>query len=225
MAITHHPEVEQGSDEWFEMRRGILTASEVKNILSKTLKISDNDKSRAHVAELAAQRISGHVEPSYIGDDMLRGKEDEIIAREIYAEKFGEVSEVGFITRDDWGFTLGYSPDGLVGDTGLLEIKSRRQKFHVETIATLEVPEEHRFQVQAGLLVAGRAWCDYVSFCAGLPMVAIRVEPDPDVQAAIVKAAALLEKQIAEKVRLYHENLATLRCVETQRPDNSGEII
>src|SRR6185436_16417143 len=113
MAITYHPEIAQGSDEWFELRRGILTASEMKLIITPTRKIADNDKTRAHLYELAAQRISGYVEPHFISDDMLRGQDDEIYAREAYKKHFAPVKEVGFVTNDKWGFVIGYSPDFL----------------------------------------------------------------------------------------------------------------
>lgn len=226
MTLTVHANVEQGSDEWLALRCGKITASEMKLILTtKTLKIADNDKSRSHVMELVAQRISGFVEPHYVSEDMLRGKEDEIIAREIYAEKFAPVREVGFMTRDDWGFVLGYSPDGLVDGDGLIEIKSRRQKFHVETVASGEVPEEYRLQIQTGLLVSGAAWCDFISICGGLNLAVIRVEPDPEMQAAIIKAAANCERQIAEKMAAYRENLATLRHVPVERRQDEEMVL
>lgn len=217
MTIVYHPEVTQGSEPWLEMRRGLLTCSEVKLILTPTLKIAANDKERAHVWEIAAQRISGYVEPRYIGDDMLRGQEDEFYARQIYHDNFAPVTETGFVTNDQWGFTLGYSPDGLVGDEGLIEIKSRRQKFQIETIATAEVPPEHMMQLQAGLLVTGRKWIDFVSYSGGLPMIALRVEPVPEIQEAIIAAATAFEARVAERVQEYHATLATVRTVPTER--------
>ena len=118
--ITQYPELEQGSDEWLAARLGVLTASCVKLILTPTLKTANNDKTRAHVFDIAAQRITQYLEPQFIGDDMLRGMEDETYARDKYAEKCAPVTECGFITSDKFGFTLGYSPDGLVGDDGLI---------------------------------------------------------------------------------------------------------
>ena len=119
--IVYHHDLEQGSDEWLAARCGILTASEMKLIVSPTLKPASNDKERAHLYELLAQRITGHVEPHYVTDDMLRGHEDEVEARILYAERYAPVESAGFITNGKWGFTLGYSPDGLVGDDGLIE--------------------------------------------------------------------------------------------------------
>ena len=109
---------------------------------------------------------------------MLRGEWDEVEARIKYREHFGPVTECGFITNDDNGFVIGYSPDGLVGDDGLIECKSRRQRFQVKTISADQVPAEYMLQLQTGLLVTGRQWIDFVSYCGGMPMYVKRVFPD-----------------------------------------------
>jgi len=205
-------DVTQGSNEWLALRCGVITASEMKLILTPTLKIASNDKERAHLYELAAQRITGHVEPFYINDDMLRGMEDEHTARELYS---GDVDTVGFITDDRFGFTIGYSPDGLVGDDGLIEIKSRRQKFQVETIVKGEMPAEYMLQIQTGLLVTQRKWCDFISYSGGLHMYVLRIEPDPDIQEAIIKAVTAFNTRIEEVVKDYHAKAKGL--IQTER--------
>lgn len=205
-----YPEVEQGSDEWFELRRGILTASEMKLIITPTLKIAANDKCRSHVNEIAAQRVTQYVEPHYVGDDMLRGHRDEVFAANLYSEKYAATASVGFITEDKWGFKIGYSPDRLVGEDGLIECKSRRQKYQFETICDKEVPQEHVIQCQTGLLVTGRKWLDYVSYCGGMPMIPIRVFADPIIQTAILKAAEIFEQQVTERIAIYHKNSVNL---------------
>lgn len=212
--ITYHPHVEQGSDEWHAMRCGLLTASEVKLILTPTLKIANNDKTRAHVWEIAAQRISGYTEPSYIGDDMLRGWEDEAYARDLYSKTIAPIEETGFVTNDAWGFTLGYSPDGLIGDDGLWECKSRKQKFQIQTIATDEVPQEYMLQLQTGLLVTGRAWIDFTSYSGGLPMFTKRVYPDAAMQDAIIEAATEFEAAVQDAVATYQEKAARFPMTE-----------
>jgi hypothetical protein len=213
-----YQDLEQGSAEWMECRRGIVTASEVKLLLTeKTMKTADNDKVRAHVWELLAQRISGFVEPSFIGDDMLRGKIDEIKARDRYSAEIAPVQEVGFITEDRWGFTIGYSPDGLVGDDGQVECKSRRQKFQVQVISEWAVPSEHIMQCQTGLLVTGRKWCDYVSYCGGLPMAVIRVYPDRTLHDAIIGAVAAFESRVTEYLAAYEARLVEKPTYPTER--------
>lgn len=218
--IKIYDDIPQGGDEWLARRCGLLTASEMKLIVTPgSMKKASNDKERAHLYELAAQRLTKYVEPHYVSDDMLRGQNDEIDARELYAQTYAPVTEVGFITNNRWGFTIGYSPDGLVGDDGLIECKSRRQKFQIETITSREIPAEFTIQIQTGLLVSERNWLDFVSYCGGLPMVTIRTYPDPIIQAAIIDAATAFEARLQERMAQYHEVLMapTGRFIPTER--------
>jgi len=219
MTIKYHKDLIQGEQAWLDARLGILTASEVHKIITPTLKVADNDKTRAHVWELLAQRVSGYVEPQYISDDMLRGNIDEVRARDLYREHYADTQSMGFITNDQWGFTLGYSPDDLVGDDGLIECKSRRQRFQVQTIvenvATGEPVPDYLMQCQTGMLVTGRKWCDLISYSGGLPLAVIRVHADQVVQDAIVAAATAFEAKIAEKRAIYERVAADL--VPTER--------
>ncbi len=216
--IRYHADFDQGSEQWLAARCGLLTASEMKLILTPTLKIADNDKTRQHVWEIAAQRITGYVEPHYIGDDMLRGQEDEVRARLAYGAKFDAVTECGLVTNDRLGFTIGYSPDALVGDRGLMEAKSRRQKYQVQTIVQ-GTPSEHVLQLQTGLLVTERDWIDYVSYCGGMPMAVLRVDPDDAVQAAIVVASKDFEQRVQDTIGAYHKQLdaGDMRWCPTER--------
>ena len=217
--IKIYEELEQGSDEWLAVRCGLLTASEMKLIITPTLKVADNDKTRTHLYELAAQRITNFTEPQYISDSMLRGKEDEIYAREAYAEKYAPVTEVGFITNDVWGFMLGYSPDGLVGEDGLIEIKSRSQKYQLQTIVEDKAPDEYMLQLQTGLLVTGRPWIDFISYCGGMPMFTKRVYPDKTMQDAIITAATVFHDKLAAMVQTYKMRIADpdMRLTPTER--------
>lgn len=215
MSIRILTDLVQGSPEWLEARRGMVTASEVGALITaKTLKVAANDTSRALALLLVAERITGWVDPVYVGGDMIRGTLDEPVARDWYSEHYAPVSEVGFIVRDDWGFSIGYSPDGLVGDDGLIEVKSRRAKKHLATILADEVPAENVAQIQCGLLVSGRSWCDYVSWCGGMPMWTKRVFPDPAWQDAIVEAVRAFEATAAEMVATYTERTAGLPVTE-----------
>lgn len=224
--VKYHNDVTQGSDEWLECRRGLLTASEMKLILTPTLKIASNDKERAHLYELLAQRITGFVEPQYVSDAMMRGQEDEIYARASYEEHFAPVVQTGFVTNDRWGFTIGYSPDGLVGDDGLIECKSRAAKYQVQTIAQNEVPVDYLMQLQTGMLVSERSWCDFISYSAGLPVFVKRVEADPVIQAAIVEASTAFEAKLADKEQEYRATLAAMRkVIETERRPDMEIII
>lgn len=221
--IKYHEHLEQGSEEWLLARCGLLTASEMKLILTPTLKVASNKEEKTHLYELLAQRISGYVEPHYVGDDMLRGQVDEVEAKIIYAKNFAPVTDMGFITNDKWGFTLGYSPDGLVGDDGLIECKSRRQKYQIatviENVAGQTIPADYLLQQQTGHLVSERSWLDFISYSGGLPMVTIRVYPDPKVMNAIVEAAGEFERRLAEKLAIYNSMIAdaSRRLIPTER--------
>lgn len=221
---VYHANVEQGSDEWHAMRCGLLTASEMKLIITPTLKIASNDKERAHLYELAAQRITRHVEPQWVSDDMLRGMSDEVDARILYSEKREPVQDGGFITNSKWGFTIGYSPDGLVGKPGLIEVKSRRQKYQAQTIIEnvaadrcTTIPPDFAIQCQTGLAVSEREWLDFISYCGGMPMVIIRVWPDEKVQNAIIEAAGEFEARLQARLATYHEACAAYGLIPTER--------
>lgn len=213
MAVKYH-DVIQGDDDWAELRRGILTASEMGLIITpKTLKAADNDKVRAHLWELLAQRISKYVEPTFYGDDMLRGHEDEVEARKLYSANFSKVEEIGFITDDRWGFTIGYSPDGLIENrTAGIECKSRRQKFQIQTIVehhlTGATPLDYLMQCQTGTMVAKLQYIDLVSYSGGLPMIPMRIWPDEKIHSAIEEAAGEFERKLSKNLDAYHEALS-----------------
>lgn len=220
--ITQYPDLEQGSEEWLAARCGILTASEVKLIMTPTGRAADNDKTRAHVWELAAQRINQFVEPRYIGGDMLRGHEDEVYARMAYDKDVAPTQTMGFIVSRKWGFAIGYSPDWMVGADGLGEAKSRLQKLQLQTIcenvSPASIPSDFILQVQTGLLVTERKWMDLCSYCNGMPMAVIRAYPDPVMQAAIIEAAAIFEEKVRDKITDYHAAMASgATLIQTER--------
>ncbi len=223
MTITYHKEMVQGSEEWHAARCGLPTASEMKLLVTPaTLKAASNDKERAHMWELLGQRITGHVEPRWIGDDMLRGQDDELLALELYEKTYGEIQRVGFVTNDKWGFTIGYSPDALVGDDGQVECKSRKQSLQIQTIADFvfkgTIDPDFMIQVQTGLLVTEREWCDLVSYCGGLPMATVRVVPDEKIQGAILEAATKFEERLTVAKARYEQTMASAaRLIPTER--------
>jgi hypothetical protein len=215
MTLTIHPDLIQGSDQWLDVRRGLVTASVVGRLVTpKTIQPASNPESRSLTMALAAERITGWTEPTYVSDDMLRGIDDEPRARDKYAEHYAPVTEAGFMVEDRWGFQIGYSPDGLVGDDGLIEVKSRRAKTQLATILADEVPLENVAQLQAGLLVSGRQWIDYVSYSGGMPMYVKRVLPQQEWFDAIVAAVTAFEENVAEMVRVYRAAVAGLHMTE-----------
>jgi hypothetical protein len=196
MSLIEYKDLEQGTDEWLKARLGLVTASVIgKLITAKTLKPANNDEARGLTAQLVAERVLGWSDPSFFNQDMQRGHDIEPIARDWYSQREGvEVAELGFMVRDDWGFSIGYSPDGLVGEDGLIEVKAPRAKTHMLTHLSGEMPAYHMPQVQTGLLVSGRKFCDFISFYAGMPPFVKRIHRDPQWHDAIIAAVEQFER-------------------------------
>lgn len=209
MALTVLDNLVQGSEAWHDARRGLLTASTIGQLITpKTIKPSKSETARAFIAGLVGERIAGFTEPTYTSDDMMRGIEEEPYARDLYAETFAPVTQVGFMIRERNGIKLGFSPDGLVGDDGLIEIKSRRQKKHVLSVLDDAAPPENMAQIQTGLWVSERDWCDYISYSGGMKLWVKRVHADQRWQEVITEVAAEFEKTAAEMIATYNERTA-----------------
>lgn len=270
MTLRIMEDVEQGSEEWHDQRRGMVTASVVGSLLSvgklgaigygcekchalandpcvslrdgkpiKTLhperattaeanrataplviEVANNETSRSLTKLLTAERLTGFTEDTFTTADMDRGRMDEPVARDLYREHYAPVAEVGFMIRSEDGWTLGCSPDGLVGDDGMLEIKSRRQKNHLATVLADKVPEANMAQCQASLLVSGRAWLDYVSYSGGMPLWTKRVYPDQRWFDAIIQAVRTFESAAEDMANTYLSRVEGLP--ETERIDNNN---
>jgi hypothetical protein len=162
---VYHPNLIQGSDEWLAARCGLICASEVKHLLTvKTLKVADNDKTRASTSGNCcfsgspgmSSRTTSAMTCSEASrtSSMPANSTPSIMPR---CRKSGS-------SRTTAGASRSGIPDALVGDDGLIECKSRRGKFQIQTIAENEVPEEYVLQLQTGLLVTGRKWIDFISY-------------------------------------------------------------
>lgn len=223
MSLEIFTELEQCGTEWLAARCGIPTASVIGQLITpKTVKPAANDTSRTLVMTLVAERITGHVEPVFPNADMQRGTMSEPFARDIYAEHNAPVDEVGFMVKDFGGYRIGFSPDGLVHEGGLIEIKSPRQKKHLATILADEVPLEYMAQCQTGLLVSGREWIDFISYNGGMPLFVKRVLPDPKWHAAIKEAVEALEEVAAVMIDNYKTR--TTGMPQTERIDLFPEM-
>ncbi len=204
MTLTIYNDIEQGTPQWDELRRGIITASTVHQLITaKTLKVAENVESRALTATLVAERITGWTDERYVSFDMARGHEIEPLAVDLYAKHYAPVEAVAFMVRDYGNYRIGYSPDGVVGDDGLIEIKSRRPKEHLATVLSGHVPAENMAQLQTGLLVSGRQWIDYLSYCGGMALWRKRVYPDPAWHHAILEGVQSFETAAAEMAAAY----------------------
>lgn len=228
MSIKYFYDLYQQTDEWRQARAGILTASKICKILTPAkLEIAKNDTSRELVDAIACERITKLIEPEFQSYDMLRGLREEVLARKVYTENYAPVQEVGFVTNDKWGFTLGASPDGLVGDDGGIEIKSRMRKLQFGVVRSGKMPDEYRLQVQTFLMITERQWVDFISYSGGLNMLTIRVEADLAIQKAIENAAFDFESRVKIATEEYGNRLAdkTLRILPVPETPDADEIV
>ena len=162
---------EQNSPEWFEARRGVVTASRFSDVLAKGQGITR----RKYLLTLAGEIITGECAETYSNSHMERGHEMEAEACEMYAFMHNvEPVTVGFMRRG----RVGASPDRLIGDDGILEIKSKLPHLQLDVLDKGKLPSEHIAQVQGQLWISGRDYCDFVSYWPRLPLFCIRVERD-----------------------------------------------
>ena len=160
--------VQQGTPEWHQLRLGKVTASRVADILAKT-KTGPSASRGNYLIELALQRVTKTIEESYTNAAMEWGTQTEPQARVAYEVKTGNfVDQVPFVDHPTIaGF--GCSPDGLVGDSGLIEIKCPNSATHWSYIKANEPPNKYFIQMQAQMAVTGAKWCDFVSFDPRMP--------------------------------------------------------
>jgi hypothetical protein len=168
----------QGTLEWLQARRGIPTASQFDRILTpKTMKLSA--AADDYICELIGDmlRLTPPAAEGYLSPAVQHGIETEAEARRWYSlEADADVQQVGFVLSDDGRF--GCSPDGLVGDDGGLELKCPQPKHQIKYLLAGTLPDEYRAQVHGSLIVTGRAYWSFASYCPGLPPLLLRIEPD-----------------------------------------------
>lgn len=191
---------EQCSPEWFDIRKGCITASEFKTVLAKGKGGKESKQRRTYMLKLAGEILTGQPAESYTNPYMERGKEIEQEARSLYEFITGNtVEQVGFIK---WG-DVGYSPDGLVDD-GLIEIKTKTAHLQLDLLLSNKVPSEHIAQLQGGMWVSDKKWIDFMSYWPGLPPFIKRVERDEIYISRLKEQVEEFSKElsnICEKIR------------------------
>jgi hypothetical protein len=160
-------DIEQNTEEWLQLRCGKLGGSSIAKVMANLGK-AFGEPAKKYAVALAVQQLTGKAEEqSYTNEHMQRGHEQEPIARMMYEnETFCDVSNGGFF---DDGF-IGLSPDGLVEDNGLIEIKSVVAGTHYSTIKRMNVDPSYKWQCYLQLKVTGREWLDFVSYCSEFPV-------------------------------------------------------
>lgn len=175
--------IEQGSIEWHNQRLGKVTASRIADVMAKT-KTGYGASRRNYMMELLCQRLTGKREEGYVNAAMQRGTELEPMARGMYEGLNGVlVIETAFVDHPSIPMT-GASPDGLVEDDGLIEIKCPNTSTHVEFLRTGEIDNGYKLQMLWQLECTGRVWCDFVSYDDRMPQElqyrCVRYTPDPE---------------------------------------------
>ena len=210
--------VEQGSDEWHDLRRGMVTASTIGALITpKTKIVSKAQSGKTKLLEIAAERITQRSEEPFTSRDIERGYFYEPIARDEYAKHYGvEVEEIGFIVRrlkND--HLIGFSPDGKIKDAPRgIEIKSRKQRIQVDTILADAVPDDNIAQLQCGLFVTGWESITYISYSTGMPLYTKTVYPDKRWQKVIPEALEYAEEQIQSFISDYETRAAGMPVTE-----------
>lgn len=202
--------MEQRSPEWFQARCGKVTASRIADLMARTR--NGYGASRAnYMAQLVAERLTQSVEPSFQSSAMAWGTEQEPAAREAYIFLTDyPVDEVGFIDHPSIHMA-GASPDGMVLDDGLVEIKCPNTATHINTLLTQKVDGKYHKQMQWQMACTGRAWCDFVSFDPRMPLhlqvFQTRIERDQELIEEI-------ESEVQQFLTELNDMLEKLECIK-----------
>jgi hypothetical protein len=189
----------QGGPEWFAARAGIATASSFRRILATLRSGGEAAERRNYRAQLVVERLTGKVVEGYKSFAMQQGTEREPLARAAYEAKTGSsVVEIGFCRHDQ--IEAGASPDGMVGENGILEIKCPELANHLDYLRLKAEPPEYTAQIQGQLWITGREWCDFVSYNPDFPerlqMVVRRVWRDEKAIASLRFAVGLFMEEV-----------------------------
>lgn len=203
--------IEQGTEQWRAMRLGKATASRIADIIAKGRSGAESKSRLNYRAELVVERLTQTPTEGFTSGAMQWGTEQEPNARIIYETEYGmSVSQAAFIDHPSIEMT-GASPDGLVGDDGLVEIKCPNTATHIATLRGGKIDARYLTQMQWQMACTGRAWCDFVSYDPRMPealqMHVQRVQRD---QSTIIK----LETEVSAFLREVEEEVAALQAME-----------
>jgi len=200
--------MEQRTEEWYAARLGKVTASRVADVIAKT-KTGYSTSRENYLAQLVCEVLTGKPAESYSNAAMQWGVDQEPLARAAY-ESYQNVlvDEIGFVVHPTiWA--SGASPDGLVGELGMVEIKCPNTATHIDTLLTQTVPGKYNTQMQWQMACAGRHWCDFVSFDPRMPtdlqLFVKRVDYDPAYVAMLEKEVMSFLNDLDSKVKQLNE--------------------
>jgi putative phage-type endonuclease len=203
--------IEQGSPEWVAIRLGRATGSRIGDVMAQGKSGAPSASRANYRAQLVAERLTGVMVEGYTSEAMERGKEVEIDAKRAYSFRTGrQIAEAGFYHHPTISMS-GASPDGLVGDDGLVEVKCPNTSTHIDTLRGGSIPRAYQLQMLWEMVCAGRQWCDFVSFDPRLPesmtLSITRVNRNAEwlaeVEAEVVKFLKEVDETVADLRRRY----------------------
>mgnify|MGYP003648924190 FL=1 len=189
----------QGSQEWLNMRLGKITASRFKDVMTNGRGSAPSKTAESYMIELAIEAVTGKSLPFFENDAMRHGTETEPQARAMYEFISGnDVTEVAFIEHNEF---VGVSPDGIIGNDGLIEIKCPTTKTQVERyLNSVGLPDDYKWQVHGQIWVAEREWCDFLSFDD-------RIDSAAQYLCTRVYRDEKMIKELSDKVDIFTTNL------------------
>lgn len=196
---------EQRSEQWFSDRAGCVTASRIADVMAKTAKGYGAGRAN-YMADLIAERLTGIPKQGFMNAAMQHGTDTEPQARAMYELEHGvTVVETGFVPHPTLGNT-GASPDGLVGDDGLVEIKCPNTATHIDTLRGAPIDRKYLLQMHWQMLCTERQWCDFASFDPRLPLemqlhvrrVELDAELAEEITAEVTKFLSELNEAVAD---------------------------
>jgi putative phage-type endonuclease len=185
-------DIEKNTDEWLKLRQGKFTASTFKDLFMKETTQGYQDA----IYKVAFERLTKESPENFSNDWMQRGTELEPEAREWYElETYNKVHNGGFFEYNDW---IGASPDGLIGDSGLIEIKCPKFSTMMDYLIKKELPKNYYYQVHGQLFVTDREWCDFIAYHPSLPKFVLRINRDKEVDKEILEKLFKAIKEVEQ---------------------------
>ena len=186
--------MEQRSPEWYAARLGLFTASSFADLMAGL----ETDAYKGLIKDKAWERTTGQSAGGFTTAAMQHGIDCEPLARDWYTFQTGAaVAEIGFVIHPDFPMA-GCSPDGRVGDAGLIEIKCPQPRAHTDTMVARKVPAKYRWQVQGQLWIEGREWCDFVSYHPAQGGVIVRADSSEKDHAALAERVGIAEAAVLD---------------------------
>ena len=208
MIVHQH---EQGSDDWLEARRGVITGSRFKDARDRTAKGALTAKATLYAQDVARERAGGQAEGAFVNAAMRMGTEQEPVARQAYEARSGNlVEEAGFITTDDGKF--GVSVDGLVDEDGIIEIKTMVSSGTLFRAVVEGDHSDYIDQINGALWLLGRKWCDLVLWAPDLPqgrLTIVRITRDDNAIQALEDDLIAFEKLVSQYEAALRQRIGT----------------